>query len=197
MGGVPDRLRRRKTASGWTIDQMPDALWQAAVAIEDERFFEHNGVDWKRTAGATLNIFTGMPGHLRRLHHHPAGAEEHDRGRRRHRQPQGPGDLPGSGVREELHQVGDPGAVPQHHLSGPGLLRRPDRRAVLLRQGCRRAGCGGVRLPHRHHQQPLHVRPHVQHQGHLWSRRTAPPVQDAPGAEQGAPGADPGQDGRR
>lgn len=42
------------------FDQMPDALWQAAVAIEDERFFEHNGVDWKRTIGATVNMFIGM-----------------------------------------------------------------------------------------------------------------------------------------
>jgi len=40
--------------------QMPDALWQAAVAIEDERFFQHEGVDWKRTAGATVNMFIGM-----------------------------------------------------------------------------------------------------------------------------------------
>lgn len=42
------------------IEQMPDALWQAAVAIEDHRFFEHNGVDWKRTIGATVNMFIGM-----------------------------------------------------------------------------------------------------------------------------------------
>ena len=42
------------------IDDMPDALWQAAVAIEDERFFQHNGVDWYRTAGATVNMFIGM-----------------------------------------------------------------------------------------------------------------------------------------
>ncbi len=41
-------------------DQMPDALWQAAVSIEDERFFQHHGVDWKRTAGATVNMFIGM-----------------------------------------------------------------------------------------------------------------------------------------
>ena len=40
------------------FEEMPDALWQAAVAIEDHRFFEHNGVDWRRTAGATLNFFT-------------------------------------------------------------------------------------------------------------------------------------------
>ena len=42
------------------FEQMPDALWQAAVAIEDERFFTHQGVDWKRTVGATANMFIGM-----------------------------------------------------------------------------------------------------------------------------------------
>ena len=42
------------------FEEMPDALWQAAVAIEDERFFTHNGVDWKRTVGATANMFIGM-----------------------------------------------------------------------------------------------------------------------------------------
>ena len=88
-------------------EQIPDALWQAAVAIEDHRFFEHNGVDWTRTASATLNFFTGSPGHLRRLHPDAAGAEEHDRRRRQHHQPQGAGDFPGPGVREELHQAGD------------------------------------------------------------------------------------------
>ncbi|MDD3346863.1 transglycosylase domain-containing protein [Oscillibacter sp.] len=39
--------------------QMPDALWQAAVSIEDQRFFDHHGVDWKRTAGATVKMLTG------------------------------------------------------------------------------------------------------------------------------------------
>ena len=39
------------------IEDMPDMLWKAAVAIEDERFFQHHGVDWKRTAGAVLKFF--------------------------------------------------------------------------------------------------------------------------------------------
>jgi penicillin-binding protein 1A len=38
-------------------DQMPKALWQAAVSIEDKRFFTHHGVDWSRTATATFNMF--------------------------------------------------------------------------------------------------------------------------------------------
>ena len=39
---------------------MPEELWQAAVAIEDQRFFQHDGVDWRRTGGAVLNMFIGM-----------------------------------------------------------------------------------------------------------------------------------------
>ncbi|WP_409968276.1 transglycosylase domain-containing protein [Bengtsoniella intestinalis] len=42
------------------IEEMPDYMWQSVVAIEDERFFTHNGVDWKRTAGATVNMFISM-----------------------------------------------------------------------------------------------------------------------------------------
>ena len=41
------------------IDDMSPYLWQAAVSIEDERFFSHHGVDWKRTLGATLLTLTG------------------------------------------------------------------------------------------------------------------------------------------
>lgn len=37
------------------IENMPEYLINAIVAIEDERFFTHGGVDWKRTAGAFLN----------------------------------------------------------------------------------------------------------------------------------------------
>ena len=38
-------------------DQIPRHMIDAAVAIEDKRFREHNGVDWKRTFGAFVNMF--------------------------------------------------------------------------------------------------------------------------------------------
>lgn len=42
------------------LEDMADYLPKAYVAIEDERFYKHNGVDWKRTAGAIFNtIFKG------------------------------------------------------------------------------------------------------------------------------------------
>ena len=41
-------------------NNIPENLLNAAVSIEDERFYKHNGVDWKRTAGAFVRMFVGM-----------------------------------------------------------------------------------------------------------------------------------------
>ena len=41
------------------FDDIPDHVWKALVAIEDERFFEHGGVDWKSTAAAIGNRLIG------------------------------------------------------------------------------------------------------------------------------------------
>lgn len=40
-------------------DELPKYLIDATVAIEDQRFWTHHGVDWKRTAAAVLYMFTG------------------------------------------------------------------------------------------------------------------------------------------
>lgn len=41
------------------IDEIPEDLRNAFVAIEDKRFYSHHGVDWKRTLGAALSWVTG------------------------------------------------------------------------------------------------------------------------------------------
>jgi len=40
--------------------EMPKHVEHAVVAIEDKRFYEHQGVDWYRTSGAFVNMFLGM-----------------------------------------------------------------------------------------------------------------------------------------
>ena len=49
------------TKSVWVdFEEMPKYLIDATVAIEDKRFWEHPGVDWRRTAKAILAMFTGQ-----------------------------------------------------------------------------------------------------------------------------------------
>lgn len=38
-------------------DKIPQSMKDAIVAIEDKRFWEHDGVDWKRTLGAAASLF--------------------------------------------------------------------------------------------------------------------------------------------
>ena len=41
----------------WTdLENVPDHVRDAFVSIEDHRFYEHSGVDWRRTAGAVISF---------------------------------------------------------------------------------------------------------------------------------------------
>ena len=40
-------------------NNIPKAMTDAVVSIEDKRFYDHKGVDWIRTGGAVLNLITG------------------------------------------------------------------------------------------------------------------------------------------
>ena len=47
----------------WVYDEdMPDTLENAFIAIEDKRFKNHAGVDWKRTVSAFVNSFVNIYG---------------------------------------------------------------------------------------------------------------------------------------
>lgn len=49
-----------ETSSKWAAyDDIPEDLIHAAVAIEDHRFYEHQGVDWVTTVKATARMFFG------------------------------------------------------------------------------------------------------------------------------------------
>ena len=48
------------TSSIWVdYEDIPQNLIDAAVAIEDKRFWEHPGIDWRRTLNAVKDMFTG------------------------------------------------------------------------------------------------------------------------------------------
>lgn len=49
-----------ETSTEWVnYEDIPEHLIQATVAIEDKRFYKHQGVDWIRTVSACLNMFMG------------------------------------------------------------------------------------------------------------------------------------------
>lgn len=45
-----------------SLEEIPDDLEKAFVAIEDKRYYEHNGVDWYRTLAAGSNYFLKFDG---------------------------------------------------------------------------------------------------------------------------------------
>ena len=58
--GIATELEGQELFGGYrsipiVYDELPNDIIYAFVCIEDKRFFEHKGVDWKRTAGAALN----------------------------------------------------------------------------------------------------------------------------------------------
>ncbi|MBE6907390.1 MAG: penicillin-binding protein [Ruminococcaceae bacterium] len=58
--GEPYELKRLHYEQNriWVpYDQIPEHMVDALIAIEDKRFWQHHGVDWKRTTGAFVNLF--------------------------------------------------------------------------------------------------------------------------------------------
>ena len=54
------RLHGEQNRIWISIDEMPQDLINAYIAIEDKRFLSHNGVDWKRTLSAFVNMFIDL-----------------------------------------------------------------------------------------------------------------------------------------
>ena len=42
-----------------SLKQISPSMVDALIATEDRRFYEHHGIDWKRTASAALHTFSG------------------------------------------------------------------------------------------------------------------------------------------
>ncbi len=54
-GNVIEQIGTERNRDNVSMEEMPDNLINAYVAIEDQRFYSHIGIDVKRTAAATLN----------------------------------------------------------------------------------------------------------------------------------------------
>lgn len=56
-GEFVEQQRMEGTNSIWKdLEEMPLHMQHAIMAIEDERFYDHYGVDWKRTISAMANL---------------------------------------------------------------------------------------------------------------------------------------------
>lgn len=51
------RLQGEEDRVWVNLEDIPQCVQDALISIEDERFYEHNGVDWKRTFAAFLNEY--------------------------------------------------------------------------------------------------------------------------------------------
>lgn len=52
-------LFKRSNREWVGLDEISPQVVDALIATEDHRFYQHHGIDWKRTAGAALNTFSG------------------------------------------------------------------------------------------------------------------------------------------
>lgn len=52
-----ERIHSKENRIWVNIDKLPDYVGNAFIAVEDERFLKHEGVDWKRTVAAFANLF--------------------------------------------------------------------------------------------------------------------------------------------
>lgn len=59
---IVQELQGEKNKVWCSINEIPVNMQNAVIAIEDERFYSHYGVDWKRTAGAFLNEMISVYG---------------------------------------------------------------------------------------------------------------------------------------
>ena len=133
-------------------EDIPEYAWQAAVAIEDQRFFEHEGVDWRRTIHAVFNMFFGMRdtfggSTITQQVIKNLTEEKEATVKRKVTEIFRALELEDNYSKEDI-----PGGLPQQDLLRPQRLRHRRRGADLLRQGGGGAEPGRVRQHHRHHQ---------------------------------------------
>ena len=128
------------------LEDISPKVVDALLATEDRRFYEHNGLDFIRTAKAVVNTLTRR--RRGRLHADAAArAQPVPRGDRPRadRHPQDQGGDHGAEDRGDLQQGRDPGDLPQLGLLPLQRVGHRDGRAHLLRQAGQEAQRAGGR----------------------------------------------------
>ncbi len=164
-----------------TPDQIAPTMKAALISVEDRRFYEHHGVDWKGTVRALISNQTGEDVQgastltqqyvknylINVVYRDQIGTDDADPGKKIEREPRagadrhpqaagGPARHPARAVDE---QGGDPHRIPQRrrvHRPGVRCRRRGSR---VLQDHARQADRGPVGAAGRHGQQPEPVQP--------------------------------------
>ena len=140
--------------------EIPKVMKDATVAVEDERFYQHHGVDFKSVMRAmVLNVRAGTrrPG---RVHHHRAVRQERLRRQRAHLHAQAARGRAGLAAGGQVDQGPHPHRLPQHRVLRRRRLRRRGGRAHLLPQAREGPEPPGLRPARGAPQVPHPVRPH-------------------------------------
>ena len=138
------------------LEEISPDLQHAFVAIEDNRFYEHGGVDWKRSIGAALNYvfhfrdnFGGGSTITQQLIKNLTGDNE-------------------TSVKRKVSEImraleldknyeKDPGDISEHHFPGAERLWGQSGSPDLFWQRTQRTDFGGMCRHCGHHQEPLSV----------------------------------------
>ncbi len=128
------RDRPRACARACRSPRCPAYVPQAFIAVEDQRFYQHDGVDVVGVLGAIKDRVIGRPCAWRE-HDHAAARRQHAPRRRRpaRHEPRSQAPGAGRGARDgaALHQGADPRGVPQpDSVSGTGGTASMPRRAT-------------------------------------------------------------------
>lgn len=134
-----------------TWDEIPQALVDATVAIEDKRFYEHQGVDWITTVKACANMFFGgdsqFGGSTITQQLVKNTTDEKSITVQRKVMEIFPGAAAGKGIRQRYYHEG----ISESYLSGQRLLWCQVRCCCLFRQGTAKLDRCRMRQPYQHH----------------------------------------------